>query len=184
MLAVIAFPVVTLLLAKLFSSDLLGWVFGLTLMAGLAMLPCAAIFYLGLRLGSRGRASTHAAAVNLTVRIERGTVHASDDAPSRRITVPPGTTLRALVALALEDLSNARIAGGKATWIVESSGAGAGAALQPIAVCAQQWTGVRFLIPADGSVAAHFGATLPRLNLRYRGQDDPEDALAALRQLA
>ncbi|MEO8059856.1 MAG: hypothetical protein ABI671_16200 [Burkholderiales bacterium] len=188
-LAIVAFPVATLMLAKLFNSDVLGWVFGLSLIAGAALLPCAAIFYLGLRLGSRsarGNASIPDAAANMEVQVERGSVHASDDAPSKRLSVSPNTTLRAMVELAIADSYLPNISGGNATWIVESSGAGAGAgagastALRPIAVIAQQWAEVKLLVAADVSIAAHFGATLPRLNVRYRCQEDPDAIVAAL----
>ncbi len=125
---------------------------------------------------------------DLEMRVERGTVHASDDAPSKQISVAPGTTVRAMVATAIADAYLPSITGGKATWIVESSGAGRGAetpnacgtALRPIAVCAQQWTEVKFLIDADVLVGTHFGETLPLLNLRYRCQAEPETVLREL----
>lgn len=189
LVSIVAFPAITLMLAKLFQSDTLGWVFGLTLVAGLALLPCAAIFYLGLRIGQRtAPAGTPTDQVNLVVQIDRTGVHASDDAPSSRISVAPATTLRALVALATADRFPPGISGGEATWIVESSGAGAcaysaadgGATRRPVAVCAQQWPEVKFLVAADVSVAAHFGAVLPRLYFDYRSQQDPDAVVAAL----
>jgi len=185
-LAIIAFPFGTLMLAKLFSSDVLGWVFGLTLGVGMALVPCAAIFYLGLRVGLRGarsRASQHDAAANVVVQIERGTVHASDDAPSKQISIAPRTTLREMVALAIADSDLPSISGGMATWVVESSGncADVGMALRPIGVWAQQWAQVKFLVPVDISVAAHFGSGPKRLNLRYRCQTDPDAVFMALR---
>lgn len=153
------------------------------LVAGAALLACAAIFRRGLRprsLGASGSAAAPAAAVNLLVQIDRGSVHASDDAPGRTISVPQGTTVRALVARVLAEGYLPGIAGGQATWVVESSAAGAPAASQPIAVTAQQWAEAVFLVPADVSLAAHFGATPPRLHWRYRCQDDPDAVVAAL----
>jgi hypothetical protein len=193
--SIVAFPAVTLMLAKLCQSDLLGWVFGLTLIAGLALLPCAAIFYFGLQIGSRtapGPTPKKEAVVDMVVQIDRTDVHASDDAPSRRISVAPDTTLRALLALATADTFLPSISGGKATWVVESSGAGAGAGAgadstadggatrRPVAVCAQQWPEVKFLVTAEVSVATHFGAVPPRLNFHYRSQQDPDAVVAAL----
>ena len=99
--SIVAFPAMTLMLAKQFQNDMLGWVFGLTLIAGAALLPCAAVFYLGLQIGSRtarGGTPTDEAVVNMVVHIDRTSVHASDDAPSSRISVAPHTTLRAPVA--------------------------------------------------------------------------------------
>ncbi len=135
-----------------------------------------------------GNASRPDAAVNLVVQIERRSVHASDEPPSRRISVSPDTTLRALVALASADRYLPDISGGKATWVVESSGAGVGegfnagggATLRPVAVCAQQWAEVTFLVAAEVSVATHFGAMLPKLNFSYRAQQDPDAVVAAL----
>ena len=187
LVVIASFPIVTLMLAKLFSSDLLGWIFGLSLIAGIALLPCATIFYAGLRVGrrctraTRGGAATHDPKANVVVQIERGSVHASDEAPSKHISVPPDTAVSAMVSLAIADRYMPSIAGGQATWIVESSGAGAGTALRPIAVWAQQWQEVKFLIAADVSVAAHFGTGLSRLNLNYRCQDNPNTVLAALK---
>jgi hypothetical protein len=180
-LVLLALPLASLMLAKLFHSDVLGWVFGLSLMAGLALLPCAAIFYIGLRFGTRRQrapVSTPAATAELLVHVERGSVHASDDAPPRQVRVPPQTTLHELLAVVMADGYLPRISGGQATWVVASSSATAGDALQPIAVCAQQWDRVMFLLPADVAVATHFGTTRPQLTFTYRCQDDP-DAVAA-----
>lgn len=162
---IVAFPTMTLMLAKLLQSDMLGWVFGLTLIAGVALLPCAALFYLGLQIGSRtarGGKPPDEAVVNMVVQIDRTGVHASDDAPSGLITVAPDTTLRALVALATAERFLPDISGGKAIWVVESSGGGAGAdstadggaTHHPVAVCAQQWPEVKFLVAADVSFVA------------------------------
>ena len=189
--SIVAFPAMTLMLAKLFQSDMLGWVFGLTLIAGAALLPCAAVFYLGLQIGSptaRGGTPMDEAVVNTVVHIDRTGVHASDDAPSSWISVAPHTTLRALVTLATADRFLPGISGGKATRVVESSGAsatadstaGGGATRRPVAVCAQRWPEVKFLMEAEVSVAAHFGAVLPRLNFNYRSQQDPDAVVAAL----
>jgi hypothetical protein len=179
----VALPVATLMLAKLLHSDVLGWVFGLSLIAGLALLPCAAIFYVGLRFGSRRQrapVSTLDQTTDLLVQVERGSVHASDDAPSRQVSVPPQATLRELLAVSMADSYIPSISGGQATWVVESSSARAGDALRPIAVAAQQWVDVMFLLPADVSVATHFGATRPRLSFVYRCQDNPDAVAASL----
>lgn len=182
-LAMLAFPIATLMLAKLFDSNVLGWVFGLSLMAGFALVPCAAIFALGLWLGSRSRRALVDNTVDMVVHVERGTVHASDDAPPKQIIVQPHTTLRAMLALAIADSYLPGISGGKATWVVESSGGRAlvdpANALRPIAVCAQQWTAATFLVPASTTVAAHFRGRTPRLNLRYRCQAEPHAVVAA-----
>ena len=182
-----AFPIVTLMLAKLFNSDALGWIFGLTLMFGVAMLPCVAIFYAGMKLNARigrgRRESTATADVStppFTVQVEREDVHASNDAPSKRIALQPGATIRTMLERAIADAYLPGISGGKATWVVESSVAGASAAFAPIAVCAQQWPEPAFLVPGNTPAAVHFGSTAPSLSFRYRRQDDPDRVLAEL----
>jgi hypothetical protein len=55
LLAVVCFPVALLMLAKLFGSDTLGWMFGLSLMAGVALVPCGVVFLLGYLLASMFR---------------------------------------------------------------------------------------------------------------------------------
>ncbi len=117
---------------------------------------------------------------NMVVLVERGSVHASDDAPCKQISVSLDTTLQALVALAIADRYLPGIAGGQATWVVESSGAGAGAAMRPIAVWAQQWAQVKFLVDSEILAAVHFDSGMMRLNLRYHCQDDPAAVLVAL----
>lgn len=192
-LAIIGFPVVTILLAKLFESDVLGWVFGLTLMLGVALVPCGAVFLIGMVLSSPftrrrpaagGASATRPdappAAPTLVVQIDRGSVHASDDAHSRRIALRPDTTLRAMIESALAEGFLPSISGGRATWVVESSGAVAGAGGKAIAVCAQQWREPVFLIPDDTPIAMHFGTAAPRLNFDYRCQVDPDEAVSEL----
>ena len=190
LLAIFAFPVATIMLAKLLNSDVLGWVFGLSLMFGAALLPCAAVFYLGMRLKPRvpsRSAATEwpatAPSASLTVQVERGSVHASDDAPSRRIALPAGATLRELLASALADAYLPTISGGRATWIVEASG-GSGGGFAPIAVCAQEWPAPFFLVEADRAAAGQFGDAVAVLNFRYRGQDDPDAVVGDLKRHA
>ena len=60
------------------------------------------------------------------------------------------------------------------------SNADGGATRRPVAVCAQQWPKVKFLVEAEFSVASHFGAVLPSLNFNYRSQQDPDAVVAAL----
>ena len=57
-LAIFVVPVAILLLAQMLQSDVLGWVFGLSLMFIAAMLPCIALFFVGARLGGRASRAT------------------------------------------------------------------------------------------------------------------------------
>ena len=182
---IVALPVGLLMLAKLFDSAVLGWMFGLTLMAGMAMLPLVVIGYGGYRLvrwivgRSRQHAGTPAESSIRTVQVERGSVHASDDAPSRQITVPAGCALREVVAEASADGYLPRISGGRATWVVESTSAD-GPGFTPIAVWSQQWREPTFVSDPDQPAASHFGSASPSLRFRYRCQDDPDGVLKEL----
>jgi hypothetical protein len=177
-IAAVGVPPATLLLAKLFGSDVLGWIFGLMLLAALALVPGAAVFWLGTRLGARfagaRRGPPVAAAPPFSVDVERDGVHASDDAPCRRLVIEPGMSIGALLGLALADGYLPAISGGRASWVAES---GAG---RPIAVLAQQWAEPAFLVAPDTTAAAHFDGQAARLVLRYRRQEDPQAVLAAL----
>jgi hypothetical protein len=199
-LVVIGFPIATILLAKLFQSDVLGWIFGLTLMLMAALVPCAAIFFVGMKLGARSQrtralvdvkpsvkpnvqrdvqfdaqpgASSSPTTTTLLVDVERDDVHSSDDAPSRQVAISPTSSLRALIDLAMADRYLPSISGGKATWIIESSGPGH----TPIAVCAQQWAEPVMLVAATTSVEEHYAGEAPRLYFRYRSQIDPHTVL-------
>jgi uncharacterized protein (DUF58 family) len=181
----LALPITTLLLAQLFDSALLGWLFGLMLMLGTALLPVAALVYVALMLRARRHrraAETDAPPAGgmtpLTVQIERDGVHASDDAWPKQIVVDPGTTLRAMLGLAMADGFLPGISGGRATWVVEPSRDGI--ALAPLAVCAQQWAQPAFLQAPDTTVAAHFGRAAPGLRFRYRCQADPDAIFAEI----
>jgi hypothetical protein len=172
-------PPATLVLAKLLGSAVLGWMFGLTLMLAFALAPCAAVFWIGTKFGARiiGRRELPPAVPSpFAVDVERDGVHASDDAPPKRIAVEPGTSLRTLLGLALADAYLPTISGGRATWVAESS---AGPA---IAVLAQQWAEPVFLVAPEAAAAAHFGRQAARLNFSYRRQDDPAAVLAELSQ--
>lgn len=181
----LALPITTLMLAQLFDSALLGWLFGLTLMLGVALLPVAALVCIGLMLHARLRcrpvepiAASADGKTAFVVQIERDGVHASDDAWPKQLVVEPGTTLRVLLDRALADGFLPGIAGGQATWVVEPSRDGI--ALAPLAVCAQQWAQPAFLLAPDTTVAAHFGGAASGLRFRYRCQADPGAVFAEI----
>ena len=181
----LAFPITTLLVAQLFDSALLGGLFGLMQMLGIALLPVAALVYAALMLHARWRrraaetvAPPAVGLTVLTVQVERDGVHASDDAWPKQIVVDAGTTLGALLGLAMADGFLPGISGGRATWVVELSRDGI--ALAPLAVCAQQWARPAFLLAPDTTVAAHFGRAAPGLRFRYRCQADPDAVFAEI----
>jgi len=189
LLSIAALPMGILMLAKMFDSAVLGWMFGLTLAFGMALVPLAVILYsafwaFGLALGkSRAARSSPAASVSAvphksTVHVERDSVHASDDAPSQLFTVAVACTLQELVADVLASGYLPNISGGRATWNIESID-GQGLDGRRIAVWAQEWSSPAFALDPGTSVASHFTDLKPGLYFRYLCQVNPEDVLAA-----
>ena len=73
----------------------------------------------------------------------------------------------------------ASIAGGQATWILETGGRPA----RPLAVLAQQWWRPRFLVAPDIRVTAYIHqGILPHLYLKYWCQVDPERVFGCLQR--
>ncbi|MFZ6638393.1 hypothetical protein ACO0LL_01555 [Undibacterium sp. TC4M20W] len=143
---------------------------------------CLAV--LGLAYGWRYKSNTrqeprrHAEQIMLHIRIDRDSVHAGDDTVSHaeNIAVPANTSLAAL----LEQIRMARflpsISGGKATWVIESSGS----QIKAIGVLAQQWQEPRVMIDASVGVAQHFAGQQPNLFFRYCCQSDPDTVYTQL----
>lgn len=190
-------PACLLLLANLFNSDVLGWMFGLSLMFGLALLPFVAAFVGALLLGrwlgaksaprssqSEASTSTLVPASMLSLQIDRDSVHPGDDAESHAQTleVDPGLTVAALLGRLRTAGYLPSIRGGRATWILESSAEPA----MPIAVCAQQWPEPRLLTLPSDTLGGLLRGRQPALRLRYWCQADPDlvfSRLAAGREL-
>ena len=178
----IAVPVGLILLAKLFDSNVLGWMFGLTLMVGFALLPCGAIFLLGFALGSfidrrRNGPATLTSSTEApmsTVRIERDSVHASDEPQTETIAIAPGTTWLALLALVGTRRCLPDISGGEATWVADLRGRPAPV---PIGVCAQQWPTPRLLV-ANGVAEPLFDSAEVWMHFRYLCQQNPDAVFA------
>lgn len=187
LLVILALPVGTLMLAKLFNSAALGWLFGLMLMFGMAMVPLAAIAYAAYRLlrwivhRSSAGARSAVAVPMWTVQVERGRVHASDDAPSRQLTVSADSTLREVIDKALADDFLPHISGGRATWVVQSPGHG-GATARALAVWSQASPAPAYLIDPDQSAASHSVDGSLRLRCVYRGVESPGDVVDELKR--
>lgn len=71
----------------------------------------------------------------------------------------------------------AGIAGGRATWLIDTQGVGRGC----IGVVAQQWDQPQFLIPAETTVDQLFHDQDATVFFRYWGQSSPEAVLEALK---
>lgn len=137
---------------------------------------CLAV--LGLAYGWSNKLRKHTEHAMLLIRIDRDSVHAGDDTVSHaeNIAVPANTSLAGL----LEQIRMAKflpsISGGKATWVIESSGS----QIKAIGVLAQQWQEPRIMIDASAELAQHFAGQQPNLFFRYRCQIDPDTEYAQL----
>lgn len=112
----------------------------------------------------------------LVVAIDRDSVHAGDDLESHAtsIKLSPVATLRALFEV-IQDMGYLPgITGGKATWIICSSG-------KPIGVLAQQWQEPKLSMPYESIVSQYFGATEPRILFRYWCQADPDQVFSHIK---
>ncbi|BBB64444.1 hypothetical protein UNDYM_0191 [Undibacterium sp. YM2] len=137
---------------------------------------CLAV--LGLAYGWRNKSRKHTEHAMLLIRIDRDSVHAGDDTVSHaeNIAVPANTSLAGL----LEQIRMAKflpsISGGRATWVIESSGS----QIKTIGVLAQQWQEPRVMMDASAELAQHFAGQQPNLFFRYRCQIDPDTVYAQL----
>lgn len=112
----------------------------------------------------------------VVVSIDRDSVHAGDDVESHAtsITLDPSATLRTLIEV-IQDMDYLpRISGGKATWVVYSSG-------KPLGVFAQQWPEPKLTVPPESIVDQHFGNIEPRLLFRYWCQADPDEVFSDIK---
>lgn len=66
------------------------------------------------------------------------------------------------------------LSGGKATWIICSSG-------KHIGVIAQQWPETKLLIPAESILSQYFRDTEPMLLFRYWCQTDPDHVFSKIK---
>ncbi|MFZ6723790.1 hypothetical protein [Undibacterium sp. Ji49W] len=170
-------PVVSLLLANLFGSTTLGWIFGL---AAMLVWPLAFLLFLGKLTGGlfnvRSRQGNQRSM--LQIRIDRDSVHAGDDTVSHaeNIAVPANISLENLLEQIHQRNFLPSISGGKATWMIESSGA----KMKTIGVLAQQWQEPCLMIDSSVEVASHFAGQQPNLFFRYLCQIDPDTARSQL----
>jgi hypothetical protein len=115
----------------------------------------------------------------LQVRIDRDSVHPGDDFEPHvsALSANPTDTLASLLQAVRQSGWLPGIAGGEATWVIESSGDHA----NPIGVLAQQWSTPKLTVPLEATLQAHFGAHEPSLKFRYWCQADPELVLSCIR---
>jgi hypothetical protein len=116
----------------------------------------------------------------MRITVDRTSVAMGDDVfpHTETFSVPPETTLAAVVARLVERHYLASIAGGKATWILETD--------RPLAVVAQQWTEPRFLVDASQPISSFAvegrGVSLMFLYWKQHDPDHVFEELAAGRR--
>jgi hypothetical protein len=116
---------------------------------------------------------------DLTIRLDRDSVHAGDDMEPHVELLRVGEEMS--IGGLLGQIQKAgflpSISGGEATWIVKSSADPD----RPIGVVAQQWSEPGLLVPSRASLREHFGPSEPSLFFSYWCQANPHLVLAALR---
>jgi hypothetical protein len=111
--------------------------------------------------------------------IWRDSVCAGDDcdAPHEMILSVRDESLRSITNHLLGSRYLASIAGGEATWILQTDDH----AGLPLAVLAQQWPQLRYLVDADSPILDYVQSDAnPHLYLRYWCQVDPERVFECL----
>jgi hypothetical protein len=186
MAVVFGVPLLCLLLANVVGSNTLGWIFGLSLMF---VWPMAFLFIASRLAGTllnRLTVQTNNYVTDRTtfqtpklhIRIDRDSVHAGDDTLSHaeNIAVPVDMSLANLLEQIHKRHFLPSISGGKATWMIESSGH----QTKTIGVLAQEWQDPCLMIDSSIDVGRHFAGQQPNLFFRYRCQIDPEVVRAQL----
>jgi hypothetical protein len=121
-------------------------------------------------------------ATSVDLVIDRDSVCAGDDCQSHevRLSVPAETPLHDVIELAQRACPLARIAGGQATWLVDTQGCGEAC----IGVVAQQWATPKLMLDPATPVREVWrppSGGLARLHFRYWCQVDPEAVFEALK---
>lgn len=109
--------------------------------------------------------------MQLTVHLNRDSVHAGDDLESHASTVDCDS--ESSIAELIQKVKQTYlpgIAGGEATWIVTCSGSGP----SPLGVVAQQWRQPRLRLPLDTSISKALGTSSPSITFEYWCQKNPQ----------
>lgn len=104
----------------------------------------------------------------MIINVDRSSVAMGDDVQPHATTVdlPESSTIAETVAYLRQRKYLARVAGGRATWVLEVNG-------RPAAVIAQQWAEPKFAADPSDTLGS-FGDEVS-LMFRYRAQIDPDD---------
>ena len=115
----------------------------------------------------------------LRATVDRDSVCAGDDCESHEATFAISRQCRVgeFLLEAKRASPLAGIAGGQATWLIDTQGHGKGC----IGVMAQQWANPRLLIPEETTVEELFGEREATVFFRYWCQSAPEAVFEALK---
>jgi hypothetical protein len=111
--------------------------------------------------------------------VDRDSVSAGDDCQSHEssFNTTPGTEVAEFLRDARRASPLAGIAGGQATWLIDTQGFGNGC----IGVIAQQWAEPKLLIPGNTTVEQLYAGRHPTVFFRYWCQASPEAVFEALK---
>jgi hypothetical protein len=114
----------------------------------------------------------------LTVTVDRDSVCAGDDCDSHeaKFEILASASVLELLSTAFQASPLAGVAGGQATWLINSAGCGENC----IGVMAQQWLVPRLTIPTTTTADELFAGKAGGLHFRYWGQSNPEAVFGAL----
>lgn len=109
--------------------------------------------------------------MQLTVHLNRDSVHPGDDLQSHASTiqVEGDSTIGELLEKTKRNYLPG-IAGGQSTWIVSCSAA----TPSPLGVLAQQWAAPKLRVPLDTPIHTLLGTTRPSVTFEYWCQKDPD----------
>lgn len=117
--------------------------------------------------------------MQLTVHLNRDSVHAGDDLVSHSSTIDCDSEFS--IAELIQKVKQTYlpgIAGGEATWIVSCSGNGP----SPLGVVAQQWSQPKLRVPPETPISQALGTSRPSITFEYWCQKNPQlifDRIAA-----
>lgn len=117
--------------------------------------------------------------IQLRAIVDRDSVCAGDDCESHEAAflTSAQTTVAEFLRQAMRASPLAGIAGGQATWLIDTAGYGNGC----IGVMAQQWERPELLLSEDTTVEQLFGERQPTVFFRYWCQSSPDAVVQALR---
>ena len=115
----------------------------------------------------------------IELKVDRDSVCAGDDCQSHMaaLSVPAETALTEVLNLAQKACSLASIAGGNATWLIDTQGYGKGC----VGVVAQQWAEPKLTIEKNITAGQIWNSSKGTLFFRYWCQSNPNAVFEAIK---